>query len=260
MLFKYLSPERIDVLSNLAIRFTQPAVFNDPFESRPHLVYDIDLEQFLKALEGVAEECNMAEQHYQEMRQKYISGEIEQQLPGALKLLVEMLSSTPICMSLTEVHDNLLMWAHYAKNHEGFVIAFNSEHPFIRGPGKGLYKLTKIRYAADRPNIGISKLTLADAYFTKSSEWAYEEEWRVFASVGKADKIIEDTPFPIYLFNIPPESILQVILGCRIDRQKKESIINLINCKKSFRHIAIKQAAINDKHYTLDVNDISLIS
>ena len=35
-LFKYIRPERIDVIEQLEIRFTQPDALNDPFELRPH--------------------------------------------------------------------------------------------------------------------------------------------------------------------------------------------------------------------------------
>ena len=34
-LYKYLCPERVDVLQNLRIRFTQVSALNDPFESFP---------------------------------------------------------------------------------------------------------------------------------------------------------------------------------------------------------------------------------
>jgi hypothetical protein len=34
-LYKYVPPERLDVLRNLRIRFTQPGAQNDPFELRP---------------------------------------------------------------------------------------------------------------------------------------------------------------------------------------------------------------------------------
>ena len=37
MLFKYLRPERIDVIEKLEIRFTQPGALNDPFELRPRI-------------------------------------------------------------------------------------------------------------------------------------------------------------------------------------------------------------------------------
>jgi len=35
ILYKYLSPDRINVLTRRRIRFTQPGEFNDPFEARP---------------------------------------------------------------------------------------------------------------------------------------------------------------------------------------------------------------------------------
>ena len=37
-LYKYLGPNRTDVLRDGRIRYTQPSLFNDPFESRPHVV------------------------------------------------------------------------------------------------------------------------------------------------------------------------------------------------------------------------------
>ena len=35
ILYKYFPAERIDILENLQIRFTQPNAMNDPFEARP---------------------------------------------------------------------------------------------------------------------------------------------------------------------------------------------------------------------------------
>jgi hypothetical protein len=35
IVYKYLHSDRIDVLENAAIRFTQPAALNDPFETMP---------------------------------------------------------------------------------------------------------------------------------------------------------------------------------------------------------------------------------
>lgn len=51
--YKYASPERIDILQNAMIRFTQPALFNDPFEMRPYahsLLGDEYLESYSKQL------------------------------------------------------------------------------------------------------------------------------------------------------------------------------------------------------------------
>jgi hypothetical protein len=35
-LFKYLPPERKDVFQTHCLRYSQPAVFSDPFEAKPH--------------------------------------------------------------------------------------------------------------------------------------------------------------------------------------------------------------------------------
>ena len=36
-LFKYVTAERLDVISSLEIRFTQPNALNDPFELQPNI-------------------------------------------------------------------------------------------------------------------------------------------------------------------------------------------------------------------------------
>ncbi len=47
MLYKYLPPERIDVLKNSRIRFSQPSSLNDPYE-RIKLIEDLSLIRGLK--------------------------------------------------------------------------------------------------------------------------------------------------------------------------------------------------------------------
>lgn len=37
ILYKYLTPDRIDVLQNCMVRYTQPGAFNDPFEVKPYI-------------------------------------------------------------------------------------------------------------------------------------------------------------------------------------------------------------------------------
>ena len=51
-LYKYVTAERIDVLQNGLVRFSQPSALNDPWEMRPHverLFTDNDLEQHVTA-------------------------------------------------------------------------------------------------------------------------------------------------------------------------------------------------------------------
>lgn len=55
-LYKYVSPERTDVLKNWLIRFTQPTSFNDPFETFPYLQSLGTPEQYEDLGENLAEE------------------------------------------------------------------------------------------------------------------------------------------------------------------------------------------------------------
>src|SRR5437870_3881441 len=51
ILYKYLSPDRIDVLENQQIRFSQPRALNDPFEFSPALkavLTDESIDGFMK--------------------------------------------------------------------------------------------------------------------------------------------------------------------------------------------------------------------
>lgn len=46
--YKYVSAERIDILQNRLIRFTQPNAMNDPFEARPYFYKLGSKEEFAK--------------------------------------------------------------------------------------------------------------------------------------------------------------------------------------------------------------------
>ena len=56
ILYKYMHPKRISFLQDLLVRFTQPSVFNDPFESRPFM-WEIGTDQQLgPAIDGFLRE------------------------------------------------------------------------------------------------------------------------------------------------------------------------------------------------------------
>jgi hypothetical protein len=91
-LYKYCSPERIDIVENLQIRFSRPSEFNDTFDSY-HLI------------PAAAGQPAKAER---------------------LRLRARL---GVLC--LTERSDNQLMWVNYAKDHTGFVIGFDARSAFF---------------------------------------------------------------------------------------------------------------------------------
>jgi hypothetical protein len=160
VLYKYLTPDRVDVLETCRIRFTQPTAFNDPFEFRP-------------CIESAASQAHLVEyveQNFEEILKRELT---EYPIPSKLpyESVIELLRPLKVCipelfqllqpqflpsvsmaidselnknigvLCLSEICDSLLMWGHYAENHEGFVIGFNQSHPFFsiqRGPRMNL--------------------------------------------------------------------------------------------------------------------------
>jgi hypothetical protein len=55
MLYKYLAPERIDVLKNNLIRYPHPLLFNDPFESRRYFSFG-SADQLKSVFHGLVEQ------------------------------------------------------------------------------------------------------------------------------------------------------------------------------------------------------------
>jgi hypothetical protein len=102
ILYKYLPPERIDVLENMQVRFSRPSDFNDTFDSH----------YLVPRSEGIA------------------ASAARYRLKNRLGLLC-----------LTERPDNHLMWVHYAQKHTGFILGFNANAPFFSENGRNLRKV-----------------------------------------------------------------------------------------------------------------------
>ena len=120
-----------------------------------------------------------------------------------------------LCFSLSEQANINPMWAHYANSHKGFVIAFDTTSTWFRKRSDGKKRhLLKVNYFD-----GQIEEPLADIYKTiasKTTAWAYEQEWRTHVSEDGIDSIIETSEEPIHLINFPPDAIQRIILGEKI--------------------------------------------
>lgn len=108
-------------------------------------------------------------------------------------------------ISLTESPDNLLMWSHYAEDHQGVVIELDIDQsdPFqlfnvahIATSSDAMFD--KVNYRKKRPYDGLflaaSIQEIAKHYYlTKSDEWMYEKEWRYIIPFTSANRVYVDT-------------------------------------------------------------------
>jgi len=161
-LYKYVGPERVDILESCTIRFSPASSFNDAFDVRPFF-HELDSWQ-------AASEAAYVLDHLPERRARridpaalldlyFVGGSNYTPSPKAItharKIIERLCPSlaptsdrsnsqerfnglTIFCiqngfgiLTLTEAPDNLLMWGHYSQNYTGFCIGFNRCHWFF---------------------------------------------------------------------------------------------------------------------------------
>ena len=79
-----------------------------------------------------------------------------------------------------------VMWAHYARSHTGVCLGFDVPDDL---PKEMIYEPERIKWAVDlaEPIRGVNVELLERVVTTKYAQWAYEEEWRLFAKLEERD-------------------------------------------------------------------------
>jgi hypothetical protein len=285
-LYKYLVPERFDVLRNAKIRFSQHMALNDPFEMKPYfegLASDLFLTQFfnasweaygedaLKLIDGLIPDVLKDEYYKSTMEQsKHENPGIDlllsthkEKMPELRNVMFTSFNDGVGVLCLTEERDNLIMWAHYANNYKGFVIEFDDKHEFFHEKDSSMGKLGRIRridYSEDRPNhASFTDLTPAEIFFLKSDDWAYEKEWRMLKPlpVEDADKVNRDADGqPVYLFSFPPECVTGVIFGSRMPDDVRNNFLEFLSTDRRYSYAKPYQAILDEKKFRLNIEPI----
>lgn len=206
LLYKYYSSslDLENYLLNPTIRLSQISGLNDPFEGKL-------TERLISKL---TEKMILAEQIE-------TTGSDENDRVKMRNIIDSIMNSFGV-IALTETQRNLLMWAHYASEHRGCCIGYQtnlllnkplkSESPcFCYNPKKVNYDdvvfddeqieaIDRIPYIDDETINNV----LHRAITTKSDEWIYEKEHRIVVPIEWSDKIIikNSTKLPDYVKNI----------------------------------------------------------
>ncbi|MFN8750132.1 MAG: DUF2971 domain-containing protein [Pseudanabaena sp.] len=233
IVYKYLSPARSDVLLDSRIRFTQPAVLNDPFETLPVFT------EYRNTLKKVIPEFSQLEK--ESFNALGLSEEDVRNiaLSNVLDNVAELFSPYFGILSLSRCRDNILMWSHYADSHQGFVIGFDSENKFFTpSKGKAIDGLRDVKYSRKRPILppnGLNSLNpdkmrewTEHILFTKSEDWAYEQEMRILAFLLAADhKISVKDGWDICLYSFDSQAVKEIIVGSRASIQTRKTLTRI---------------------------------
>ncbi|WP_296507439.1 DUF2971 domain-containing protein [Rhodoferax sp.] len=159
-----------------------------------------------------------------------------------------------LCLSGSS--NNPLMWAHYAKSHEGVVVEFDENHPTFHRRRSSVDEfgyLRRVSYADTRPSI--SKIDGNDTFiqlaFVKGLDWAYEQEHRMIWPLSLADcskSIGEET---IYLLEVPALAVKSLTFGCKAEASFTQQIVQILSQNKDAGHIQVYQSFVSTDTFAL---------
>ncbi len=282
ILYKYLPPDRIDVLQGSLIRYTQPGAFNDPFETKPYItqiseednieetIDQVFHEEVVAMYEGLAAEVKAVfsfdaflettKKQRESMRGQF-EGIVNQFTPLLRRTMDKKINELLGILSLTEKPSNLLMWSHYAQSHEGFVVGFDSSHEYFdqrKSENDELRHLRKVSYRSKRPQTQLTDMEGVDVFLVKSTEWEYEQEWRIMRPLSDAAITIPSQPYPVCLFEYPKDTIKEIYLGARMLESYRQTMLKLINDSEELSQVRIFQSAPAEKEFTIATEEIHL--
>lgn len=204
ILYKYLKKERTEPIREFTLRITQPSLLNDPLECLPSMT--------APSILGLPPEVANPDDLNNLTAGKKLQDEWSKQI-GIL------------CLS--ESACSTLMWSHYASDHEGYVLGFDSEGETFNPVAEavaGLGRMTKVTYSEKRFRLGVtgSRHDFSDfSYlFQKSMDWSYESEWRLVLPLDPRNQSSES----IYAWEFPPEALCEIVIGFRTPPDLKEEL------------------------------------
>ncbi len=288
--FKYSSPETaLAILKSKSIRFSSPLLFNDPFDVQSGLHFDFDietlsskindrLEKLVCANTSVFDEKTPLGEVIRILRDQYstygfdrkswdsMTSDLFNEFIDQIKALRlkyqnhwDVLLPGLRIFSISEEKDNLLMWAHYSKDHTGVVFEFLSlpeEDNALSVAQPVIYVHKPIPFFTEEEYIektfsmkGLNVTAFHKRYaLTKSKHWEYEREWRVwYPSIPDAVGLYTDV-------SINPSEFASIYIGCRAKPEFEASIIELT--LKSFPSTRIYRACKSKAEYALKFEEI----
>lgn len=195
--FKYVYKYRAidentkDCLRNKYFYFARPSQLNDPFDCRFRGYWDGSVDEKRAWMQRMRVDEAPLAKHFMTNRKIELS-----EFPD----LRDQANEIIWVLSLASSPSSVPMWSHYANNHKGICIRlavthygqhdglrfFDSNFKMIRGSRpypRGLRPLRKVEYMDDLPRpvnfLSTQDTDLLSFVFTKHTEWAYENEYRM---------------------------------------------------------------------------------
>lgn len=246
-IYKYICAENgILFLNNCQLRFNTPLNFNDPFDC-DHSMIEIGEDYILKTMRNDKNYSRITSNKNFPKSSIYQNAIADFRDKKGDTIRENILSRVGItCFS--EKKHNVLMWAHYAKNHTGICIDFDvkkliiylSQISKLDKAKSGIF--LKVQYDEVRGNYmyGLDNNvgTLLMWLKTKSKDWEYEKELRLTLLNWDATHI----PIPVSIIHA-------IYLGSKITPVNEAEIKNI--CSMKFPNVPLYKMKLSDREFTL---------
>lgn len=258
VLYKYRSVTdlSLDALAQARIWYSKPAGLNDPNDVAPRWQKDFSAKEILEdyvARRRMPEQGDTMtdfikirlasgrtyEQILKEVDKMFmkIDKKPQRELLQDLLYYNETMFSSFGVLSLSETAINNLMWSHYSDSHRGFCLGFEYHETNILGQYGD-----RVTYVEKMPMPSIASFAMDvggevihQIAYTKSSEWAYEQEWRVLKQAGNR----------LYPY---PGKLREIIFGLKMPRDLEEQVRTAVTssgCRPEFKRVCKPEDAFN---------------
>ena len=279
--FKYVTRTTARaILANTTLRWSSPVQFNDPFDIQFDLHIDIGRESLkAKALDALwgahySDKPITAgnvlggvialfkgrfpslprEEFDKEFGESFDEGfdNVQRTLPETHAQLREIMRTSKI-LCLSEVNNNILMWSHYAEQHQGVVLQLRcvAELDSAWGVAKPVQyskrmprlfdEETAVKMFSGQTSLDGKQMANRLVY-TKAIDWAYEKEWRIWLARGRSTDTYDDLQFD-------PTELEAIYLGCRMPEEDRLSIASLVADR--YPHAKVIHAKKSEREFRL---------
>ncbi|HHI5412215.1 TPA: DUF2971 domain-containing protein [Vibrio metoecus] len=217
------------IISNATMKFTHPKDFNDPFDCLPS--YKINSFDVLKTKYNHVIKDACKSMNYSPAQRIKKKREMEARLTNSLSKGTwqdSIRKSIGIC-SMTTHACNLLMWAHYAKEHTGMVFEFKNLIPENEDDYEEYLCSFKVKYEIDKPINDLSEASYEHDLLVKGKDWEYEDEVRCLDFWRKSG-----------IHPYKRDLLSSIILGIRFDAKLEKGIRELVSSTNNIYGTNIK--------------------
>ena len=228
-LFKFVPPERLDILENQRVAFTPPGRFKDPYELKPNFdksVGKLIFEQAFAEYKDSAIPPHLSPRQRRKWARSLKASEKKnwefQNLAKATEQSVARhLDKTLGLLCLTSDLLNNLLWYHYADGHRGFAIELDSEDVGF----KKLGQLHQVEYLTSPLKFHSRDMPSKELARSKPDYLKYESEYRIVRHLRDCRaETISSTGETIYFVELAKELIKSIYLGHRVENRIQSRI------------------------------------